>query len=91
MKTKYTYALLVKNTPSMHLDQLSTIIPSQYKKRDYALIIRVFEQAQPEKDAIILYSNDYEALKTVMKEHVSWYDYIAGNYKDMQGNVSKLA
>ncbi len=91
MKTKYTYALLVKNTLSMHLDQLSTIIPSQHKKRDYALIIRVCEQAKPEKDAIILYSNDYEALKIVMKEHVSWYDYIAGNKKDIQGNVSKLA
>ena len=91
MKTKYTYALLVKNTPSKHLDQLSTIIPSQHKKRDYALIIRVCEHHKPEKDAIILYSNDYEALKTVMDEHVSWYDYIADNYKDMQGNVSKLA
>ena len=54
MKTKYTYALLVKNTPSMHLDQLSTIIPSQYKQRDYALIIRVCEQDKPEKDAIII-------------------------------------
>ena len=91
MKTKYTYALLVKNTPSMHLDKLSTIIPSQYKQRDYALIIRVWEQDKPEKDAIILYSNDYKALQIVMKEHVSWYDRIAGNYKDIQGNISKLA
>lgn len=91
MKTKYTYALLVKNTPSMYLVQLSTIIPSQYKQRDYALIIRVCQQDQPERDAIIIYSNDYEALKTVMKEHVSWYDRVKGNYKDMQGNVSKLA
>lgn len=87
----YTYALLVNNTPSMHLHQLTTIVPAQFKQTEYALIIRLCEPRKPEKDAIIIYSNDYAALEVVMKEHVSWYDRVKGDYKDMQGYIRVLA
>ena len=92
MKTNtYTYALLVNNTPSMYLHQVTTVVPAQFKQTEYALIIRLCEQNKPEKDAIIIYSDDYAALQVVMKEHISWYDRIKGNYKDMQGNIRVLA
>ena len=94
MKTKYMYALLVKNVPSMNLDNLSTIIPVKIEETDYALIIRVVGEVNKsgdvEKDLIILYDNDYEYLKTIMEKQVSWYDYVEGMSKDMQGNIRKL-
>lgn len=94
MKTKYMYALLVKNVPSMNLDSLSTIIPVKIEETDYALIIRVVGEVNKsgdvEKDLIILYDNDYEYLKNIMEKQVSWYDYVEGMSKDMQGNIRKL-
>lgn len=94
MKTKYMYALLVKNVPSMNLDNLSTIIPVKIEETDYALIIRVVGEVNKsgdvEKDLIILYDNDYEYLKNIMEKQVSWYDYVEGMSKDMQGNIRKL-
>lgn len=88
MKKEYMYALLVKNTPSMHLEKLSTVIPVKFQNTVYALIIRVVGDV--EKDLIVLYDDDYEYLKTIMEEQVSWYDYVANTTKDMQGNIRKL-
>ena len=88
MKKEYMYALLVDNIPARNLDKLSTVIPVKFQNTVYALIIRVVGDV--EKDLIVLYDNDYEYLKTIMEKQVSWYDYVAGMTKDMQGNIRKL-
>ena len=82
------YALLVDNIPTRSLDKLSTVIPVKFQNTVYALIIRVVGDV--EKDLIVLYDNDYEHLKTIMEKQVSWYDYVVGMTKDMQGNIRKL-
>lgn len=88
MKKEYKYALLVNNTPDWKLDKLSTEIPVKFHNTVYALIIRVVGDV--EKDLIVLYDNDYEYLKTIMEKQISWYDYVVGMTKDMQGNIRKL-
>ena len=88
MKKEYMYALLVDNIPTRNLEKLSTVIPVKFQNTVYALIIRVVGDV--EKDLIVLYDNDYEYLKTIMEEQVSWYDYVANTTKDMQGNIRKL-
>lgn len=91
MKTRsYNYALLVHNTPEWHLQQENTIIPNKHKKTRYALIVRVVDGNEPEKVLGIKYSNNLVMLEGQMKKFVSWYDYVNGFRKDIQGNVKEV-
>lgn len=90
MKNEYTYGLLIKNSNDMRLWQLKTTLPSNYRKTDYALILRHVKNDGTEDDGIILYSDNYRALEIVLIEQVSWYNYISGICKDMQGNISQI-
>ena len=88
--TSYNYALLVHNTPERHLQKESTIIPNKHKKTRYALIVRVVDGNEPEKVLGIRYSNNLALLEQMMKEFISWYDYVNGFRKDIQGNVKEV-
>ena len=91
MKTRsYNYALLVHNTPERHLHKENTIIPNKHKKTRYALIVRVVCQGEPEKVLSIKYSNNIIMLEGQMKKFISWYDYVNGFRKDIQGNVKDV-
>ncbi|NCD10690.1 MAG: hypothetical protein EOL98_15015 [Negativicutes bacterium] len=90
MKNGYTYGLLVKNSNDMRLWQLQTTLPSNYRETDYALILRHAKNDGTEDDRIILYSNNYQALEGVLIEQVSWYNYISGERKDLQGYICQI-
>lgn len=89
MKT-YTYCLLVSNTPDKYLHQESTFLPSPFKKTRFALIEKQMFKDGSEGINRIIYANNIEKLREQMKSYISWYDYVAGLTKCMQGYISKI-
>lgn len=90
MKTAYSYVLLVKNTPERHLQQESTLLENKYKKTKYALIQKICHKDGSENIATIFYSNDLQKLIEQMKGYISWYDYVNGFSKNIQGYISEI-
>jgi hypothetical protein len=90
MKTGYSYAILVENTPDRYLWQKSTYLPNNYKKTKYGLIIMTINRDHSELISHINYSNNLQKLIKQMKEFGSWYDYVNGFMKCMQGYLSEI-
>jgi len=89
MKT-YNYAILLENTPDKYLHQESTFLDNDFKKTKYALIEKQVFKDGSEGINRIIYSNDLSKLVEQLKSYVSWYDYISGSVKSIQGYISKL-
>lgn len=87
---KYNYAILVENTPDKYLHQESTYLPSPSKKTKYALICKQVFSDGSEGINFIRYSDDLTELTEDMKGYISWYDYVTGFTKNIQGYTSKL-
>lgn len=87
---QFCYAILVENTPDKYLRQESTFLPSEYKNTKYALIQKQHFNDGSEGINFIKYSDDLTELFGQLVQHVSWYDYVRGFTKNIQGNVSKL-
>lgn len=84
----YNYAILVTNAPERYLHQESTYLPSPFKKTKYALIEKQCFNDGSEGINRIIYSDDLDALTLQLKTYISWYDYIAGFMKNIQGYIS---
>lgn len=87
---KYNYCILVENTPDKYLHQESTYLPSPFKKTKFALIEKQVFKDGSEGINRIIYSNNQAKLTEQMKQYVSWYDYIVGQVKNIQGYISKI-
>lgn len=90
MKTGCSYALLVNNTNERRLWQEYTFLNSKYKKTKYALIVRTVNKDNSEICSHINYSNDLQKLSEQMKKFVSYYDYVNGYKKNIQGYISEV-
>jgi len=90
MKAEYSYALLVKNTPERGLKEMQTLVPTEFKNTEFALIQRDVYPDKTEQVRGIIYSDDLYILRSLLKSYVSWYDYIDNRQKCMQGYVSEL-
>jgi MinD superfamily P-loop ATPase len=86
--TSYCYAVIVKNYPA--LDRETVLLKNRYKKTKYAFIEKVSQKDGSEAISNIYYSNDLAALQLKAEGYVSWYNYPANLYKDMQQNISHL-
>ena len=89
-KQTYNYTILVKNTPDRYLHQESTLLPNQFKKTKYALLLKSCFDDGTEATSTIIYSNDLEELISLNKKSVSWYDYVNGLAKNIQGYIREL-
>lgn len=85
----YNYCILVANTPDKYLSRESTYLPSPFKKTKFALIEKQVFKDGSEGINRIMYSNSYNELSDQMKKYISWYDYIVGQFKNIQGYISK--
>ncbi len=85
----YHYGILKENYKE--LAQETTIVPSPFKNSKYALIVKQCNDDGTEEIYTIFYSDRYMRLLFKLTTFISWYDYVCGNYKDMQQNVCKLA
>ena len=90
MRTLYNYAILVKNTPENKLQQESTLLPNKWKKSKYALILKSCYSDGMEAISKIIYFNDLERTIEQMKTFVSWYDYVNGFSKSLNGVFSEV-
>ena len=91
MKTNsFNYSLLVENTKERYLQYESTFLNSPFKKTKYALIEKQHFSDNSEGINRIMYSNNIDSLREQMKTYPSWYDYIAGKSKNLQGYISDL-
>lgn len=86
----YNYAILVENTPEKYLHQESTFLPCKFKKTKYALIEKQVFKDHSEGVNFIYYSDDLSDLTKQMKSYISWYNYVDGVTKNIQGYESKL-
>ena len=87
---EYGYTILKYNTPE--LERESTLLKNNYKKsKVYALIYKSVYKDQSESITHIEYSNDYLDLAFKARVFVSWYDYIEGKKRDIQGYISDTA
>lgn len=90
METSYSYAILCKNDKSMRLDLIPTFFNSKFlKSRKYGIILKTVNRDGSETVTHIKYFNNLELAINYIKEYPSWYDYVNGIKKDMQGNISE--
>ena len=89
MKT-YSYTILVKNSPERYLHQESTLQKSVFKESKYALISKQCYSNGTEKIDFIYYSDDIDLLMILNEKSVSWYDYVNGKCKSIQGYIRDL-
>lgn len=91
MKTGFSYCLLVYNDKNRRLDQIKTFFDSKFlKSKKYGLIVRTVHKDNSETVTHIYYSNDLQSLQRQMYKYVSWYDYVCGFTKSIQGYISKI-
>lgn len=90
MEADYSYALLVRNTPEQRLKEMRTLVPTEFKNTEFALIQRDVYPDKTEQVRGIIYSSDLYLLRSLLKSYVSWYDYIDNRQKCMRGYVSEL-
>jgi hypothetical protein len=86
----YTYAILVENTPNQYLHQENTLLPCKFKKTKYALIEKQVFKDHSEGVNFNYYSNDLKKFTDQMKKYISWYDYVIGVIKNIQGYESQI-
>lgn len=83
----YTILKLTKN-----LDTNNVLITTpKYKQKKYGVLYRTCHKDGSESNLHISYYKTYEEARNSMLSFPSWYDYIAGNAKDLQGSIFKLA
>lgn len=89
-KFQFSYAILVENTPDKYLHQESTFLDSLFESTKYALIEKQCFGDGSEGINRIIYSDDKDLLTKQMYGYVSWYDYVIGQSKSLQGYISEL-
>ena len=85
----YNYAIIKENYPE--LEREDAVLHNSYDKdKKYAFIQKLICVDRTEKIGWIDYSNSLQDLHERARKQVSWYNYPAGIYQDMQGNICKL-
>lgn len=85
----YSYVLIKENSPA--LDSENVLLHNKYdKKKKYAFISKVVHKDNSENIGYIEYSNDLASLQLRAEGFVSWYNYPANLYKDIQQNINQI-
>ena len=85
----FNYTIL---KPTKNLDTNNVLITTpKYKQKKYGVLHRTCHKDGSESNLHISYYKTYEEARNSMLSFPSWYDYIAGNAKGLQGNIFKLA
>jgi hypothetical protein len=85
----YSYAIIQENYPE--LQRVSTLLENNYKPLKYAFIEKIMHKDGSESISRIIYSNDLEKLQNTASGYISWYNYPANLYKEMQGNIYHIS
>lgn len=89
MKSAYNYAIIKENNKYMAME--STFLPCKYEpKKKFVLIEKQCFKDGSEGINRIVFSNDIEDLSQKAKQYISYYNYVSGHKKDIQGNVSEI-
>lgn len=82
----FSYVIIKENYPG--LERESVLLANKYRKsKKYAYISKVCFQDGSESIAFIDYSNDLAELQKRANQYLSWYNYVTGMYKQLQGDV----
>ena len=86
----FNYVIIKESYPE--LERESVLTHNKYRKtKKYAFICKMCHRDKSESIAFIDYSNDLGELQKRANEFPSWYNYPAGMYKQLQGDVLLLA
>jgi hypothetical protein len=85
----YSYVIIKENHPE--LERESTLSHNKYKaNKKYAYIVKGVHKDGSESIYFIEYSNDLQELSKRAKEFPTWYNYVLGISKSLQGDLSEL-
>ena len=88
--TPYSYVIIRHNNPTFERE--SVLLSNKYNaKKKYAFIQKSCHKDGSESICFIDYSNDLEALQERANRFVSWYNYVAGLQKNIQGYISETS
>ena len=85
---RYSYGILKENYPDLAKE--STLLDNNYKETKFALIEKQNFSDGSEVINRIIYSNDQEKLTVQLINYITWYNYINGKSKNIQGYISDL-
>lgn len=86
--TNYNYVIIQANSPIFA--QQSTLLDNNYKPTKYCIIYKTVYRDGSESITRIVYSNNLEKLQNDAKGYISWYNYVAGLKKNIQGYISEI-
>lgn len=86
--TSYSYVIIKENYPELKFE--SVLLKNNYLPTKYVFIEKVSQKDGSEAISNIYYSNDLAALQLRAEKYVSWYNYPANLYKDMQQHISHI-
>lgn len=83
---KFSYVIIKENYPE--LERESVLLSNKYRKnKKYAFICKICHRDGSENIAFIDYSNKLTELQERANEFASWYNYVVGMYKQLQGDI----
>jgi len=90
IRLPYHYAIVVNNTTERNLNRETTLLNNKFKKTKFALIDKIVNEDGTENIYNIVYSNDINKLSEDAKKYLSYYNYVAGYMKNIQGYISEI-
>lgn len=86
---QYTYAIIKESYPE--LERQSTLGDNNYSdKKKYAMIVKQVNNDSSESVSFIKYCDDLQKLQNDAETYISWYNYILGTVKNIQGYISEI-
>ena len=82
---EFKYCIIKPN--KLDWSREETILCNNYKDSKYMFIEKWAMSDKTEKINKIIYSNCIDTLLQFKELYPSWYDYVNGKYKELQGNI----